>query len=247
MLSRSRTFDTRNCPGYRYADSREVSLVDALVLGNVPLFADLDEHDLRELAVEFRPRRYRRGETVFVTGDPGTSLCVVNSGSVKLALTSNEGREVILDMLGPGEVFGELALLDGEPRSADAVCLEASELLLLQRDAFVRFLKDRPGVAINLIGVLSRRLRRDAQLVQDAAFLDVPGRLARTILRLAEPAEDGTTRTPRVTQSDLAAVAGTTRETLNKWLGVFAEQGLITWNDSRVIVTDAERLRRRIY
>jgi CRP-like cAMP-binding protein len=222
-------------------------LVEANVLGSVPLFADLNERDLRELAEALRPRRYRRGETIFVTGDPGTSLCVVNTGRIKLALSSHEGREVILDVLGPGEVFGELALLDGEPRSADAVSIEATELLLLHREAFLRFLRERPEVAINLLGVLSRRLRRDAQLVQDAAFLDVPARLARTILRLAEPAEDGTLRTPRLTQSDLAAAAGTTRETLNKWLGFFAEQGFVKWNRSQVTVIDAEGLRRRIY
>jgi CRP-like cAMP-binding protein len=222
-------------------------LVEANVLGSVPLFADLNERDLRELAEALRPRRYRRGETIFVTGDPGTSLCVVNTGRIKLALSSNEGREVILDVLGPGEVFGELALLDGEPRSADAVSVEATELLLLHRETFLRFLRERPEVAINLIGVLSRRLRRDAQLVQDAAFLDVPARLARTILRLAEPAEDGTLRTPRLTQSDLAAAAGTTRETLNKWLGFFVEQGFVKWNRSQVTVIDAEGLRRRIY
>ena len=102
---------------------------------------------------------------------------MVNTGRVKLALTSTEGREVILDVLGPGEVFGELALLDGEPRSADAVTVEHTELLLLQRDEFVRFLHARPEVAINLLGVLSRRIRRDTQLVQDAAFLDVPNDL----------------------------------------------------------------------
>jgi CRP/FNR family transcriptional regulator, cyclic AMP receptor protein len=222
-------------------------VVEPSVLSHVSLFADLDEDHLRQVAEQLRPRRYRRGETVFVTGDPGTSLCMVSTGRVKLALTSTEGREVILDVLGPGEVFGELALLDGEPRSADAVAVERTELLLLQRDEFIRFLRARPEVAINLLGVLSRRIRRDTQLVQDAAFLDVPARLARTILRLAERGEDGLLRTPRLTQSDLAAVAGTTRETLNKWLGFFADQGLIQWRDSRVEVLDADRLRRRIY
>jgi CRP-like cAMP-binding protein len=122
-----------------------------------------------------------------------------------------------------------------------------ARLLLLHRDAFIRFLRDRPEVAINLLGVLSRRLRRDDQLVQDAAFLDVPGRLARTILRLATPDDTGLSRTPRLTQSELGAVAGTTRETLNKWLAIFAEQDLIRWDDGRVTVLDAERLRRRMY
>jgi CRP-like cAMP-binding protein len=222
-------------------------VVEPSVLSNVSLFAALDEAHLRQVAEHLRPRRYRRGETVFVTGDPGASLCVVNAGRIKLALTSAEGREVILDVLGPGEVFGELALLDGEPRSADAVAVEQTELLLLQRDEFLRFLRAEPEVAINLLGVLSRRIRRDTLLVQDAAFLDVPARLARTILRLAERGEDGHLRTPQLTQSDLAAAAGTTRETLNKFLGIFADQGLIQWRNSRVEVLDAERLQRRIY
>ena len=222
-------------------------MITPSVLARVSLFADLEENYLRRLAEELRPRRYRRGESVFVTGDPGTSLCVVNAGRIKLALTSNEGREVILDVLGPGEVFGELALLDGEPRSADAIAVEPTELLLLQRDEFVRFLRAQPDAAISLLGVLSRRIRRDTQLVQDAAFLDVPARLARTILRLAERDAHGVLRTPRLTQTDIAGAAGTTRETLNKWLGFFANQGLIEWVDSQVVVLDADRLRRRIY
>jgi CRP-like cAMP-binding protein len=222
-------------------------VVDPSVLARVSLFAALDEAQLRQVAEQLRPRRYRRGETVFVTGEPGTSLCLVNAGRIKLALTSPEGREVILDVLGPGEVFGELALLDGEPRSADAVALQQTELLLLQRDEFIRFLRAEPEVAITLLGVLSRRIRRDTLLVQDAAFLDVPGRLARVILRLAERGEDGHLCTPQLTQSDLAAAAGTTRETLNKFLGIFADQGLIQWRNSRVEVLDADRLQHRIY
>jgi CRP/FNR family transcriptional regulator, cyclic AMP receptor protein len=221
--------------------------VDAGVLAHVGLFADLDEGDLRVLAGELRARRYGKGERIFITGDVGASLYVIVTGRVKLGLYSTEGREVILDMLGPSEVFGELALLDGEPRSADAVAVEPTQLLLLQRDAFLAFLRQRPEAAITLLSVLSRRLRRDAQLVQDAAFLDVPARLARAILRLATIDEGGVLHTPRLTQSDLAAVAGTTRETLNKWLGFYADQGLIRWDQSRVTVLQPETLRQRIY
>jgi CRP/FNR family transcriptional regulator, cyclic AMP receptor protein len=240
-------FDTRPERRYRWARTEELHVIESSVLEQVPIFAEFDAEALRRLVGELRPRRYRKGETIFVTGDPGTSLCIVENGRVKLTLTSSEGREVILDLLGPGETFGELALLDGEPRSADAVAVEPTTLLLLHRDTFLSFLRERPDVAINLLGVLSRRLRRDAQLVQDAAFLDVPARLARTILRLATEDEGGVLRTPRLTQSDLAAAAGTTRETLNKWLGFYIEQGLIKWDDGRATVVDADRLRRRIY
>jgi CRP/FNR family transcriptional regulator, cyclic AMP receptor protein len=225
----------------------EVNVVDPGVLAKVPLFADLDESDLHRLTRELHGRRYRKGETIFITGDPGTSLCVIENGRVKLVLANVDGREVILDLLGPGDVFGELALLDGEPRSADAVAVEPTFLLLLRRDAFLSVVRERPEVAIMLMGVLSRRLRRDAQLVQDAAFLDVPARLARAILRLAEADAAGILRTPPLTQTDLAAVAGTTRETLNKWLGIFAEQDFIRWEHSRVTVLQPDGLKRRIY
>ena len=217
------------------------------VLAEVPLFADLDESDIGRLTEELRSRRYRKGETIFITGDPGSSLCVIKSGRVKLALSSAEGREVILDILGPGDVFGELALFDGEPRSADAVAVEPTHLLLLERDAFLGVIRERPEVAITLMSVLGRRLRRDAQIVQDAAFLDVPARVARAILRLAETDGEGARRTPPLTQTDLAAVAGTTRETLNKWLGFFAEQEFIRMEQSRITILNEDGLRRRIY
>jgi len=193
----------------------EVSL-----LARVPLFSQLPGVALDQLAAQLQPRRYARGDAIFYRGDPGTSLYIVQEGRVKLGLTSAEGREAILDLIGPGEVFGELALLDGEPRSADAITTEPSRLLLLHRDEFVRFLLERPQLAIDLLGILSRRLRRGAELLQDAAFQDVPTRLARMILRLAKPSPEGTqAATPRLTQTDLAGLVGTTRETLNKWLG----------------------------
>jgi CRP/FNR family cyclic AMP-dependent transcriptional regulator len=217
------------------------------MLSQVPLFAQLPADVVGQLGTHLRRRRYGKGDTVFYQGDPGLSLCIVQQGRVKLALTTPEGREIIIDLLGPGDVFGELALLDGEPRSADAVATEASELMLLERDEFIRFLMERPGVAVQLLGILSRRLRRDAQLLQDAAFLDVPARLARTILRLAEaPPAGGQAVTPRLNQTDLAGLTGTTRETLNKWLGFFQQQGFIRLEKGRISVLEPRRLRERI-
>ncbi len=220
---------------------------DASALARLPLFQDLDPADLAGLAASLRRRRYARAETVFLAGDPGTNLCVVKSGHVKLALTSEDGREVILALLGPGEVFGEMALFDGEPRSADAVATEQTELLLLARDAFVRSLERSPSLAIQVIRVLAQRLRANNQLRQDSALLDVPARLARLILMLAEARKGEQPTTPRLTQSDLAGMAGTTRETLNKWIGLFEDQGLIRRDGGRIVVLEPERLRRRIY
>lgn len=222
-------------------------MVESSLLSQVPLFRQLPPDTLAQLGRHLRQRHYGKGDTVFYEGDPGTSLCVVQNGRIKLGLTSTEGREIVIDLLGTGDVFGELALLDGEPRSATAVATEASDLLLLERDEFVQFLLERPTVAVALLGILSRRLRRDAQLLQDAAFLDVPARLARTILRLAEaPSAGGPAVTPRLNQTDLAGLAGTTRETLNKWLGFFQEQGFIRWEKGRISVLEPLRLRQRI-
>jgi CRP/FNR family transcriptional regulator, cyclic AMP receptor protein len=220
---------------------------DAALLANVPLFSKLPRDALQELAAHLRHRRYRRGDTVFYQGDPGTSLCIVRDGRIKLGLTSTEGREIILDLFGAGDAFGELALFDGEPRSADAAAVEASELLLLDRDEFMAFVRTRPELALSMMAILGQRLRRDAQLLQDAAFLDVPARLARTILRLADTTAPGQPAvTPRMTQTDLAGMVSTTRETLNKWLSFFQEQGLIRWDKGRITVLRAEQLQQRI-
>jgi CRP-like cAMP-binding protein len=214
-------------------------------LSHVPLFAQLPVEALRSLAERLRVRRYAKGDPIFYEGDPGLSLYVVHSGRVKLGLSSPEGREMIIDLLEPGDVFGELAVLDGEPRSTDAVATEPCELLMLDRDEFTRFLLERPSVAVQLLGILSRRLRRDTQLMQDAAFLDVPSRLARTILRLAMASPGAAPVTPRLNQSDLAGLVGTTRETLNKWLGYYVDQGLIRWDKGRITVLKPDELRLR--
>jgi CRP/FNR family transcriptional regulator, cyclic AMP receptor protein len=222
--------------------------VTTLELTSVPLLRSLAPQDVEQLAGLLRIRRYARGQVIFLTGDPGTNLCIIESGRVKLTLTSQDlGREVALDHLGPGDVFGELALLDGEPRSADAIAVESTRLLLLRRDDFRTFLTNHPAAAIDLLADMSRRLRRDTQLIQDAAFLDVPARLARVALRLAEPANGGVLRTPSMSQTELASLVLTTRPTLNKFLRIMTDQGLLRWESGRVIVLDKERLERRIY
>ena len=219
----------------------------AAMLSNVPLFAHLPAEALHEFAQHLRQRRYERGDTVFYQGDPGQNLCIVQTGRIKLSLMSAEGREIIIDLVGSGGVFGELALLDGEPRSADCVAIEPSELLVLDRPEFVDCLLKRPQLAIDLLAILSRRVRRDTMLLLDAAFLDVPARLARTILRLADaPTREGTTATPRLNQTDLAGLSGTTRETLNKFLGIFQDEGLVRLEKGRIVVLDKPGLQSRI-
>ena len=205
---------------------------------------------LAELGAYLRRRRYRRGEVVFLQGEAGTSLYIVAAGQVKIALTSADGAEVMLARLGPGEFFGELALLDGEPRSADAVATEASELLLLPRAAFLGLIEARPAIAMRLLTLVSRRLRQDVAVVQDVAFRDVPARLARLLLQLAEsegqPGDAGVVITARLTQTELAGMVGATRESVNKGLGRFERQGLIRRAHGRITVLRPDDLRRRM-
>jgi CRP/FNR family cyclic AMP-dependent transcriptional regulator len=157
---------------------------------------------------------------------------------------------MVLALMRPGDFFGELALLDGRPRSADAVAAEDTRLLLLQRDRFLRVLEARPRLAIQLLQVLSERIRRDTQLLQDAVFLDVPGRLAGVLLRLAGASDDappaGRVLPVRLSQYELASMVGTTRESVNRWLRAFEEGGLIRRAGRQIVLLRPEELRERI-
>jgi len=216
-------------------------------LANVALFARCSAEELAAMSARLRRRSYARGQVIFQEGHQGTALYVIECGRVKLGLSSPEGKEVIFDLLGPGDFFGELALLDGEPRSADATALDPCDLLVLDRVGFHQQLAQQPRMASSLLAVLSRRLRRDARLMSDAAFLDVPARLARVLLNLAEssghPTSDGVMLDCRLTQTDLAGLVGSSRVSVNKWLQVFCRQGLITQVRGRVTVRQADRLR----
>jgi len=213
------------------------------VLSKVPFFAGVPLDELETLATSLQRRTVKAGKAVFRQDDPGSSLYVIESGVVKVQRTSPEGKEVILTILGAGDFFGELALLDGEPRSADAVAKEDTALLVLERDDFLAFLDRAPAVATKLLAALSRRLRRTDQLVQDAAFLDVPARLARALLQLSESPEAAT----GLTQSELAAMVGASRESVNRWLQFYRRRGLIESASGSIRVLQPDELRRHIY
>jgi CRP/FNR family transcriptional regulator/CRP/FNR family cyclic AMP-dependent transcriptional regulator len=223
------------------------------LLAQVGVFADLDHAEIVSLASLMRPRRYAKDEVIYLRGDPGTAFYVIAQGKVKIALTSPDGKELILRRLGPGHFHGELALLDDEPRSADAIASEQSVLLVLQRDAFRQFLAEHPTIATRLLGTVSHYLRRNAELIQDATFLDVPARLARLLLELAtgpgatELPPPGTVIPDRIKQGELAALVGATRESVNKWLGAFEKQGLIRLDRGEITLLRPAGLKQRIY
>jgi CRP/FNR family transcriptional regulator, cyclic AMP receptor protein len=231
--------------------AHEANTTTTALLSEVPLFAELDDDERAELNARLRRRRYRKGEMIFLRGDLGRDLFLIESGSVKICLTTEDGKEMTLALLGVGEFFGELALLDGDPRSSDAVAMEASTFLLLERSDFLQFVDEHPRVAHRVMAVLSRRLRDNNQLVQDAAFFDIAARLARVILRLAdsagEPDGDAVTINRRLTQIELAGMIGTTRESVNKWLGEYERQGLIERRNGLIRVLRRDALEKRIY
>jgi CRP-like cAMP-binding protein len=214
------------------------------------IFAGFSDEDLAIIASCMVPSTYARGEVIFREGDPGTSLYVIESGRVKIRLGSLRGKELVLAILAADDFFGELAVLDGQPRSADAVAMEPSRLLVLQRQDLRRDLEARPRIAVQLLGVLSRRLRQADGVIQDAAFLDLGGRLAKVLLDLAEAhgqaQPDGTLIAPRLTGGDVAGLVGATRESISKWLGGFERRGLIRRRGGRITILDAEALRARI-
>lgn len=220
------------------------------LLVRCPLFTELPAGQAEKLAALLRRRRYRAGEPVFREGDPGTALYIVETGEVKILLGGSEGKEVALALLGPGEFFGELALLDGEPRSADAVATVAGEVLVLPREDFLRFLREVPAVAINMLASLSRRFRRTDRLVHDAAFSDVRTRVTRLLVELADTkgkmGHGGVVIGPRLTQGDLASMVGATRESINKCLRSYAAQGLVRHERGRLVLLNVDRLRSQI-
>lgn len=220
------------------------------------LFAGLSTSELRDLSDRLRRRRYAKGQEIVAQGDPANGLFVVETGRVKITLLTPDGRELVLEEFGPGGVFGETNLLDDEPQWAGAVAAEDSILLTLGREDFVRFLEERPRVAIVLLATLSRKLRHTTQLVQGVAFLDVPARLARALLDLSEargkasesgPNGPGKVTAMRVTQTELAGMIGTTRESVNRCLGYFESIGLIRVDRGQVTILQPDRLRQRIY
>ena len=218
-------------------------------LAKVPLFSDLTDEERARLAALLRPRRYARGEVIFLEGDEGTSFCLIAEGRIRIQLTGTDGREVVINVYGSGDFFGELALLDGEPRSADAIAQDASRVFWLQHDDFMAFLEGHPGAARKMLASLSRRVRHTTRVVQDATFRDVPARLARVLLDLADrhgrPVEGGILLDTRLTQGELAAMVGASRETVNRALRTFEQNSWIRWEANRILITQADQLRRR--
>jgi CRP-like cAMP-binding protein len=223
--------------------------VDSDVLRQAPLFNALDDEAAAALASSLGTIRLRRGEVLFHEGDTGDKLYIVAEGKVKLGRTSSDGRENLLAILGPGQMFGELSLFDPGPRSATVTAVTDVAFYSLSHDDLLRWLDGRPDVANGLLAQLASRLRRANDVVSDLVFSDVPGRVAKALLDLADrfgrTAEDGIHVHHDLTQEELAQLVGASRETVNKALADFASRGWLRLEPRSVVLMDPERLARR--
>lgn len=237
-------------PAARRGRSTPAPEDSALALEKVALFADLDAESMRELATVMKRRTFRPGEIIFHRDDPGQVLYVLRTGKVKIFMTSPDGQEVALAIFSPGDYFGELALLDGYPRSASAIALESAETFALQRPDFLKAVMRHPRIAIHVMHVLSERLRQTDEMVEDLVFRDVHGRVAKKLLDLVEQhgerTAEGIRIDMRLTQADLASMVGATRESINKVMGYFTDKHIVSTDRHRITVTHLSELRRRV-
>lgn len=220
------------------------------LLAKTPLFAVLQSEDLEDLARATRTRTYERGDIIFHKDDPGYTGYVIVNGAVKISVSSSEGDEIILAILTRGEFFGEMALFDEQPRSADAEAIQATEVLAVQREDLLRLLEKRPRMAITqLLKLLAQRLRATDELLQDAAFLDIPSRLAKRLLDLAaahgEKTASGTRINLRLTQQDLASMIGARRENVNRALAYYQSRGWLSKEGGHFTILNEPQLRQR--
>jgi CRP/FNR family cyclic AMP-dependent transcriptional regulator len=207
------------------------------------LFADLDQAAVERLASYMTRRWIPRGTTIFSKGDPGNGLMGVLSGMVKISVMSADGREAVLNIIQPGEVFGEIALLDGRPRTADATAMSDCEIMAIERREFVPFLRSQPDIALRLIEILCARLRRTSEQVEDVMLLDLPSRLAKALLQLADKvATPDSRRKVAITQREISQIIGMSRESTNKQLRAWARRKWIRLERGGVAVLDPSAL-----
>jgi CRP/FNR family transcriptional regulator, cyclic AMP receptor protein len=223
--------------------------VDHDVVRRAPLFAGLDDAAAETLLASMNDAGLARGDILFHEGDQGDRLYVISEGKIKLGRTSSDGRENLLAVLGPGEMFGELSLFDPGTRTATATAVAPTRVVSMGHHQLTEFLAQHPAVAPSLLAALARRLRRTNEVLADLVFTDVPGRVAKALLDLAgrfgNPVEDGLLVSHELTQEELAQLVGASRETVNKALADFAGRGWLRLEARAVLLLNVERLRRR--
>ncbi|MEU4515374.1 Crp/Fnr family transcriptional regulator [Nonomuraea wenchangensis] len=219
----------------------------AAALAEIPLFRVLGEDGVRSALRAGLARRYRSGQIIFHQGDPGESLYAMLDGLVKVVFTTEHGDEIVLNMLSRGDTFGEMALLDGSPRSASIVTVRPSWVFALPRARLLELMREHPALADEFLHLLGHLVRRLTGQAADLAFLDLGGRLAKLLLELAgkHGTADAVVDLPGLTQSDLAALIGATRPAVNRALQSLVSRGLIAIEGRTITLLDVAALRRR--
>ncbi|MEV4109531.1 Crp/Fnr family transcriptional regulator [Nonomuraea sp. NPDC049695] len=219
----------------------------AAVLAEIPLFRVLGESGIETTARAGLSRRYRSGQIICHQGDPGESFYVLLDGLVKVVFTTEHGDEIVLNMLGRGDTFGEMALLDGSPRSASIVTVRPAWAFVLPRARLLELMREHPGLADEFLRMLGHMVRRLTDQAADLAFLDLGGRLAKLLLQLADKhgQADGVVDLPGLTQSDLAALIGASRPAVNRALQSLVARGLIAVEGRTITLLDVAALRKR--
>jgi CRP-like cAMP-binding protein len=220
-------------------------IVDALADSDV--FGSLTDEELERLIAYGTTVVYRAGQLIFQKGDPGDSLAVVVRGRVKISSISLDGREALLTFVEPGHSFGEIALLDGKPRSADATAVDPTELFVLKRRDLLSYLEQHPEIALRIIGVLCQRLRRSTEMIEDVVLLQMGPRIAKALLRLladyGRRHEHGVLIDLKLSQRELGSYVGLARENVNRQLGAWRQAGVITFDGGYIVVRNVDRLR----
>ncbi len=215
-------------------------------LEKVPLLSVLSPEQRGQLARRMRPRRLKPEQAIFLQGDPGDCMYLLLEGTIRVVSETPSGREVTLTLLGAGSFFGDMALLDGEPRSASTYAIEPCELMVLYRAEFFEFLQSYPAAALNLLGFLSQRLRHANARIQDLALLSARQRLAAVLcdlaLRQGTDVGDGVLLPRGVSHRVLAGLLGTTRETISRMAAEFRAEGMLEQNGRQLKVKSLERL-----
>lgn len=214
------------------------------------LFSNLSDEEMTQLAQIARERRFDRNQIIFYEGDLGGSLYIIVSGTVKIVIMADDGREHILGLLHDGDFFGEISLIDGEPRSATAIAQEKVNIVMISRDDFVRLLRENPEMSLKIMVTLCERLRKTDKHVESLAFLSAPGRVAQVLLNWADkhaPEEEKNIEIPhKMTRQEFASIAGTSRETLTRVLMDFQDDGVIELGKNKILIHDRLQLREKV-
>jgi CRP/FNR family transcriptional regulator, cyclic AMP receptor protein len=219
------------------------------VVRRAPLFTALDDAAAASLRASMDTVKIAKGSILFKEGDDGEHLYVIIEGKLKLGTSSGDGRENLLSILGPGEMFGELSLFDPGPRTSTATAVTDAKLLSLSHEKVIPWLKQNPEVSLQLLARLAQRLRRTNEAVGDLVFSDVPGRVAKALIdlgdRFGKSNAEGLLVNHDLTQEELAQLVGASRETVNKALADFAGRGWLKLDGRSVLITDVDRLSKR--